>query len=163
MASKGLLDGKKVLIVDDELDVLDLMEELLPSCDVRKASSFTEGKELLETEYFDIAILDIMGVNGFKLLELANERGVIAVMLTAHALRPENIIRSYREGAASFLPKDEMRQIATFLSIILEAKGKGYDYWWRWLERWESFYDQKFGPDWRKKDEDFWKKFSTKT
>lgn len=163
MASSDLLDGKKILVVDDEPDVLDLLEELLPKCDVRKASSFTEGKELLKKEYFDIAILDIMGVDGFKLLEVANQQKVMAVMLTAHALRPENIVRSYREGAASFFPKEEMKDLSTFLSIILEAKEKGVDSWWRWLDRWEAFYDERFGPDWKKPDEEFWRKFSSKT
>lgn len=59
----SLLDYKRVLIVDDEPDVLDMLEELLPMCDVVKASSFDRGKELLETQYFDIATLDIMGIN----------------------------------------------------------------------------------------------------
>ena len=30
MSEKGLLDGKKILIVDDEPDVLESLEELLP-------------------------------------------------------------------------------------------------------------------------------------
>jgi len=39
----------------------------------------------LQTRPFDIAILDIMGVDGYGLLRVAKERGVVAVMLTAHA------------------------------------------------------------------------------
>ena len=46
MAETSLLDYKRVLIVDDEVDVLDTLEELLPMCDVVKAASFEEGKEL---------------------------------------------------------------------------------------------------------------------
>jgi CheY-like chemotaxis protein len=34
MAERTLLDGKKILIVDDEPDVLDSLEELLTMCDV---------------------------------------------------------------------------------------------------------------------------------
>ena len=105
MTNKNRLDGKKILIVDDEPDVLETLEELLSMCDVSKASSFEEAKKLLDFEYFDLAILDIMGVDGFELLEIARERDVIAVMLTAHALSPENIVKSYKEGAASYLPK----------------------------------------------------------
>ena len=105
---KSLLKGKKVLIVDDEPDVLDTLEELLSDCDLKKASTFEEAKALLEKEPFDIAVLDIMGVNGYKLLDIAKEKKVVPVMLTAHALSPENIVKSYREGAASYLPKDEM-------------------------------------------------------
>ncbi len=159
MTSENRLDGKKILIVDDEPDVLETLEELLSMCDVSRASSFEEAKELLELEYFDLAILDIMGVEGFELLEIAREKGVIAVMLTAHALSPENIVKSYKEGAASYLPKEEMANITTFLEEILEAKEKGKHFWWRWLDRWGSYYDKKFGEDWKDKDKEFWDKF----
>jgi DNA-binding NtrC family response regulator len=159
MTSKNRLEGKKILIVDDEPDVLETLGELLSMCDVSKASSFEEAKNLLEFEYFDLAILDIMGVEGFELLEIAREKGVIAVMLTAHALSPENIVKSYKEGAASYLPKEEMANISTFLEEILEAKEKGKHFWWRWLDRWGGYYDKKFGEDWKDKDKDFWDKF----
>lgn len=56
------LKYKRLLIVDDEPDVLETLEELLPMCDVVKASSFEEAKDLLEVQYFDIAVLDIMGL-----------------------------------------------------------------------------------------------------
>ncbi|UCB49388.1 MAG: response regulator [Deltaproteobacteria bacterium] len=159
MTSKKRLEGKKILIVDDEPDVLETLEELLSMCDVSKASSFEEAKKLLEFEYFDLAILDIMGVEGFELLEIARDKEVIAVMLTAHALSPENIVKSYKEGAASYLPKEEMANIATFLEEILEAKEKGKHFWWRWLDRWGTYYDKKFGEDWKDKDKEFWDKF----
>ena len=75
MNEKTLLDGKRVLIVDDEPDVLDSLEELLSMCDVSRATSFEAAKALLETKPFDLAVLDIMGVQGYKLLDLALVRG----------------------------------------------------------------------------------------
>lgn len=154
-----LLKYKRVLIVDDEPDVLETLEALLPMCDVVKASTFDEGKKLLESQYFDIAILDIMGVEGYKLLEIANSRQVIAVMLTAHALSPEDTTKSFKEGAASYVPKEKMAEIKTYLNDILEAKEKGKSFWWRWFDRFAAYYDNKFGPDWKEVDEEFWKKF----
>lgn len=160
MEREDLLTGKRILIVDDEPDVLETLNELLPMCQVMKASNFEEGKKLLETQYFDMAILDIMGVDGYRLLEIANKRKVIAVILTAHALSPDNIVKSYKEGAASYIPKDEMTNITTFLNDILEAKEAGKSFWWRWLMRLStSYWEEKFGPDWQKDHEDFWKKF----
>ena len=159
MQENKLLEGKKVLIVDDEQDVLDVLEQMLPMCDVSKASNFEGAKKLLEDEHFDMAILDIMGVDGYELLRIANEKGIIAVMLTAHALTPNNIIRSFKEGAASYLPKEELANIVTFLNEILEAKRKGKNPWWRWLERWASFYDKKFGSGWQDEHKDFWERF----
>jgi DNA-binding NtrC family response regulator len=160
MSEKELIDGQKILIVDDEPDILKTMEELLPMCDLTTASTFEEGREYLEQQEFDIAILDIMGVDGYRLLEIAGSKGVIPVMFTAHALSPEHTIKSYKEGAASYVPKEEMGKIRVFLNDIMEAKEKGKNFWWRWLNRLGPFYDRTFGSDWKKKDEEFWKKLT---
>ena len=154
------LPNKRILIVDDEPDVLESLKELLPMCDVVEATNFEDGKKLLETEYYDMAILDIMGVEGYKLLEIANEKKVIAVMLTAHAFSPEDTAKSYKEGAASYVPKEKIAQITTYLNDILEAKEKGKSSWWRWFDRFASIYDKKFGPDWKISDKEFWEKFN---
>jgi DNA-binding NtrC family response regulator len=159
MADKNLLDGKKILVVDDEPDVLDTLEGLLSMCEVKKASSFKEAARLLEAEAFDIAILDIMGVDGYKLLEIAKKKKVISVMLTAHALSVDNTVKSFKEGAASYLPKDEMGNITVYLNDILEARETGEHSWWRWLDRLGAYYERKFGPDWQNKDKEFWDRF----
>jgi hypothetical protein len=78
-----------------------------------------------------MTILDIMGVDGYTLLEIATHRKVTAVMLTAHALSPENVGKSYKEGAASYLPKEEMANIASFLNDVLDAIEKGKNPWIR--------------------------------
>jgi DNA-binding NtrC family response regulator len=160
MAERTLLDGKKILIVDDEPDVLDSLEELLTMCDVSRASSFEEAKALLESQPFDLAVLDIMGVQGYKLLDLALEREVISIMLTAHALSPEETVKSYKKGAAFFVPKDRLAEIATFLNDVLEAKEKGYHHWARWLDRLGPYYDRRFGSDWKDTDREFWEKLA---
>ena len=48
MEKKNMLDGKRILIVDDEPDVLESLVELLSMCQVTKASTFDEAKEMLE-------------------------------------------------------------------------------------------------------------------
>ncbi len=149
MPEQDLLAGKRVLIVDDEPDVLETLEELLPMCHVTRASSFDEAKHFLETERFDLAVLDIMGVAGFKLLEIANRRQVMAVMLTAHALSTESLLQSYRKGAASYIPKDEMRHIASFLNEILAAYARGKSPWSEWIERLAAYWKRRFGYDLR--------------
>ena len=62
MSKEKILEGKRILIVDDEPDILDVLEESLNTCDITRASSFSSAKEMLETKVFDLAILDIMGV-----------------------------------------------------------------------------------------------------
>jgi len=160
VSKKDLIDGQRILIVDDEPDILKTLEDLLPTCDITTVTTFEEGKECLELQEFDFAILDIMGVDGYRLLEIAGDKGVIPVMLTAHALSPEHTIKSYKGGAASYVPKEEMAKIRVFLNDIMEAKEEGKNFWWWWLDRLGPFYDRTFGPDWKKKDEEFWKKLT---
>ena len=117
------------------------------------------ARQLLETQPFDIAVLDIMGVNGFALLEIARKRNIIAVMLTAHALSPEHTIKAYNGGAAYYIPKDEMANITVFLTDALEAIEKGKSTWSRWLDRFDNYYRKKFDKDWKDKEKDFWRSF----
>ena len=159
LMEKNQLEDKRILIVDDEPDILDTLEELLSGCAVVKAFSFDEAKRLLENQYFDMTILDIMGVDGYALLDIAREKKVVAVMLTAHALSPEDTAKSYKKGAAYYVPKDEMGDIKVFLNDILQAEKEGKSPWSQWLMRFSSFYEKRFGPEWQEKDKAFWDKF----
>lgn len=159
MNVKKIIEGKRILIVDDEKDVLDSLTELLDICKLDCALSFEEGKDLLEKNEYDVAILDIMGVRGFELLALTRERKVPALMLTAHALSEENLKKSAEEGAAYYAPKDEMVNIETFVADIITAMEKRKNPWVRWFERLGGFYDNRFkGTRWREESDEFWKK-----
>ena len=159
MNAKSLLEGKKILLVDDEPDVLDTLQDLLIECETERAISFEEAKQLLETRTYDMTILDIMGVAGYDLLDIAHARGITAVMLTAHALSPDNIERSYKQGAAYYIPKEEMVNITTFLEDILDALDKGQNTWKRWFDRLGSYRERHVGPNWQRGDEIFWERF----
>jgi DNA-binding response OmpR family regulator len=157
-AKEDILKGKKVLIVDDEPDVLDTLEELLSMCQVVKATSFEEAKQYLKKQSFDMAILDIMGVNGYDLLDIAVAKKVTAVMLTAHALSPEDMMKSFKCGAAFYMPKDKISDMVSFLTKILEAKKKGKSTWIPFMGWAEAYYNAKYGPKWEACDMEFWKK-----
>ncbi len=160
MSKTSILDGKKILIVDDEIDVLSVLEELLSMCQVKKASTFQEAKDLLEKESFDLAVLDIMGVDGYKLLQIAKKRNITAVMLTAHAFTPDNLVKSIRSGADSYIPKDEIANITDFLEDVLLSKEKGEDPWKPWHERLPtSYFEKRWGAAWQDTDKEFWERF----
>jgi len=159
METKTLLKRKKVLIVDDEPDILDVLTELLSTCMVDRASTFEEAKELLESEYYDVAVLDIMGVQGFELLQIAKQKDIPALMLTAHDLNKESLKKSAEEGASYYVPKEEIGKIAVFVADVLEAREKGKNPWVRWFERLGAFFDQSknfSGPNWREQQKKFW-------
>ena len=76
MEKNHLLEGKRILIVDDEPDVLETLADLLTICVVKTASTFDQAKTLLESQYFDIAILDIMGGRGIRIIKnMQREQG----------------------------------------------------------------------------------------
>jgi len=156
MEPNKILKGKRVLVVDDEQDVLYMIIDLLEMCKIDTASSFERAKELLETNYYDIAILDIMGVRGYDLLKIAREREVPALMLTAHALSKEDLKKSAEEGASFYAPKDEINNIELYVADVLEAKEKNKNVWAKWYERLSGFCDKRFGPNWREQDREFW-------
>lgn len=156
MEPHKILIGKRVLVVDDEEDILQLLTDLLDMCKIDTASSFEQAKELLENNYYDIAVLDIMGVKGYDLLKIANEKQVPALMLTAHALSKEDLKKSAEEGASFYAPKDEINKIDVFVADVLEAKEKNKNIWAKWYERLSGFCDKRFGPNWREQDREFW-------
>jgi DNA-binding NtrC family response regulator len=159
MTDENILTGKKILIVDDEPDILDSLEDLLTMCEVTKAGNFEDAKTCMERQTFDMAVLDIMGVSGYELLEVAVRRDLPAVMLTAHALTPDNIVKSYKKGAAYFLPKEKMADIATFLADVFEARAKGENTWDSWMSRLAGYCEKTFGAKWMDPNKDFWEKF----
>ena len=159
MADDDIIKGKKILAVDDEADVLESIVEILDECDVDTASDFESAKELLQRKVYDAAILDIMGVNGFSLLEIASDKNIPALMLTAQGLNPDNLVGSIKLGAKSYIPKEKMSELDFYLKEIFVAQEKGIEKPGNWFTRLGSFFDNRFGPGWKNKDKKFWEEF----
>ena len=129
-------------------------------CEVVKASSFEEAQELLESQQFDLVILDIMGVDGYELLDIATRKKIPAVMLTAHAWSPDNLVRSIKEGAVSYLPKEELTNITDYLNDVLIAQREDRDPWKSWHDRLPaSYFEKRWGAAWKDTDREFWDTF----
>ena len=163
--ANSILNGKLILAVDDEQDVLTVLEEEIkeacPDSRFDKASTYEEAVERMISLTYDVVILDIMGVRGFDLLELAVTRKFPVAMLTAHALTPEALKRSFEMGARAYLPKERLGEIIPFLEDMLK-----YEYlpgWKRLLEKMEGFFNERWGQYWKKSEEEFWRKFDEKT
>ncbi|WP_028326188.1 response regulator [Desulfatirhabdium butyrativorans] len=150
------LNGKRILVVDDEPDILDTIEDILSMCTITKASGFEEAKAVLETTALDLALLDIMGVDGYELLAIAKAHGIPSVMLTARALTVDDVKKSYVEGASFYIPKEELAHIDAFLNEIFEDIAAGNNPWRRWMKKMGGFCERTFGKKWQQKDPDFW-------
>lgn len=144
--------GKRILIVDDEKDVLETLVELLADCKIDMASSYEQAAKMLDKNYYDLAILDIMGVDGYGLLDKAKEKDIPALMLTAHALSADNMLKSAEKGAAYYAPKEELVNIKAIVAEVIDAIENRKSTWERMMTRLAGFYDKRFnGPDWRDK------------
>jgi len=159
MTKESALKDKVILVVDDEPDVLETLEGVLDMCLVHKASDYDTALQYLLSYTYDIVILDIMGVNGFELLKTSVSRNFPTVMLTAHALSPESLKESIKLGAVSFLPKEKIPELNTFLEDVVLGEGKPV--WKKLFDKLEQYFSKRFGPDWKEKDR-FFKEFETR-
>lgn len=159
MDSQQILENKTILVVDDEPDILETLEELLYMCAVDKASTFEEAIALLKKNTYDAAVLDIMGVDGYRLLKITSKMDVPTVMLTAHALTPDNLKNAIEQGADAYIPKDKLADIALYVADILQARKEGKRAHATWFSLLKPAFDKLFGEGWEKPDRDFWDEF----
>ncbi|MFZ0243228.1 MAG: response regulator [Desulfobacterales bacterium] len=150
------IQGKQILIVDDEPDILETLADELAICKVVTAATFEAAKEKLETQRFDAAILDIMGVRGYDLLRIAVSRAIPAIMLTAHALTADDFIESIKTGAYAYVPKDEMTDITYYLADTLRAQQERSAKPSGWFSKLKPYFIKKFGPEWLDRVKDLW-------
>ena len=158
--STSYLKGKTILAVDDEEDILETIEDILEESNIDKARDYESASRKIAENRYDLVILDIMGVDGLKLLEEAVERNIPAVMLTAHAINPETLLASIQKGAISYLPKETLTELDDLLNTLLAAHEAGEPPWKLLFKKLGNYFDERFGKDWKDKDSDFWSDFA---
>ena len=158
--NSSLLAGKRILAVDDEADILETIVDILDMAEVDAVRDFATASEKLRRGYYDLAILDIMGVDGLTLLDISVARGIPTVMLTAHAITPDALMASIRKGAIAYLPKETLVELDDFLDDLLAAQAAGRPPWKLLFDRLGAYFDERFGPGWKKKEQAFWSDFS---
>ena len=160
--SEGLetLEGLHILAVDDEPDVLESMVDVLEDAKVDTAESFEAALAKLEVNSYDLAILDIMGVNGQELLSETVKRDIPTVMLTAHAVSVETLKDSVNKGALAYLPKAELANLDALLVDLLATARRGGSTWQLLFDRLGDFFERAFGPKWAENDDpNFWRMY----
>ncbi len=157
--TKSFLKDKHILAVDDEQDIIETIQEILDTATVDVAKDYETASEKIFNTRYDLAILDIMGVNGIKLLEECVQRDIPAIMLTANAMNPESLIESIKKGAVSYLSKEHLSELDTLIDEFMGAKSQGKPTWKLLFDRLGDHFDLRFGDNWKDENRDFWDDF----
>ena len=160
MPTSDTLTDKVILAVDDEEDVLAVIEEDLTQAaniTLHTATTFEKAQDYLLSYTYELVILDIMGVRGFDLLEVAHKMGFPVVMLTARVFTPDALRKSIELGARAYLPKENLGSLVPFLEDVLKLSYQSA--WKKAFDHVATLFNSKFGSDWRKSEEKFWEDF----
>ena len=154
------LKDKHILAVDDEKDILETIQEILNDTKVDLAQDYDTASNMISKTRYDLAILDIMGVNGIKLLEECVKRKIPAIMLTANSMNPASLVESIKKGAISYLSKEHLSELDSLINALLNAREEGKSTWKLLFDKLGSYFDKRFGKNWKDDDKEFWKKFN---
>lgn len=110
--------GRRILIVDDEMDTLDACAQTLgrEGYEVETSDSALKALEMIKSHQYDVAITDLKmpKMDGIELLKAIKKADpdVAVVMITGYATI-ETAVESMKEGAYDYIPKpftpDELR------------------------------------------------------
>lgn len=104
------MTAKKVLIVDDEADICELIEITLMRMDItsQSALNLNDAKFLLDSEHFDLCLTDMRlpDGNGIELVEHVqkNYKDLPIAVITAHG-NMESAVHALKAGAFDFVSK----------------------------------------------------------
>ena len=156
----SIIAGKKILAVDDEPDILEIIEEILDEAALDTTRDFDSAAKMLADKKYDLAILDVMGVDGLSLLEICVKKGIPAAIFTAHAMNVQTFQEVIENGAVSFLPKERMVDLHHFISELLAALESGKEPWRILFDELAVYFDEKFGSSWKEENKEFWDEFT---
>jgi len=156
--TRSIFEGKQILAVDDDPDILEVLEEEIleacPNCRFDKATTYIQAVERMLSLTYDLVILDIMGVRGLDLLELAVSRTFPVVMLTLHPANPEGLKYLFKMGVHAFISKEKLGEAVPLLEDVLRHEYKPG--WQKVLEKLGKYLSGRWREDWAGMEERIW-------
>lgn len=121
------MEKKRILVAEDERPIAKAMELKLnhSGFDVRVAFDGEEALKILETEKFDLILLDLVmpKMNGFQTLQEIKNRGIeTPVVVSSNLSQEEDLKKAQDLGAIDFLIKSDT-QISEIVERIKEYVG----------------------------------------
>ena len=123
----------KILVVDDEAPVRDLLGDLFKKEDCLPVGcgSGEEALTILKEETFDVVLLDIKlpGMSGLDVLKEIRQKytKLPVVMITGFGFDEELFSKSKQLGCCGYIGKNMpvAQIIVTFMQLVKEAKERG--------------------------------------
>ncbi|HEX5692720.1 MAG TPA: response regulator, partial [Roseiflexaceae bacterium] len=128
MATEANTSQERILIIDDESGIRDLLTEFLTEegYSVESVSSSNEAQTKLKNDAnFDLLLLDLQlggGPDGLQVLERLRKAGneIPVIMMTAHGTS-SSAIRAMQMGAYDYLPKPfELDEVLVVVRRLFE-------------------------------------------
>lgn len=118
----------KILIVDDEKSICDLIDINLSAAGYhcRSVQDGLEAIDLIESENFDLILLDIMlpGADGFDIMEYIRPMRIPVIFITAkHEVRDR--VKGLKLGAEDYLVKPfDVVELVARVEVVLRRYNK---------------------------------------
>jgi response regulator RpfG family c-di-GMP phosphodiesterase len=105
-----VIDGSKILLVDDNVDIINALSDFLTlnGCSVLVAPTGKKALELLSKNDVEVVILDVRlpDTNGIALLDTIKvENPTVAVIIVTGYYNPSYVVEAMKKGASDFLTK----------------------------------------------------------
>ncbi len=120
----------KILIIEDEIAICDLLKIELQAqgyhCEV--ANDGEKGADLLETNQYDLVLLDIMlpKVDGYELLEYIKQIAEIPTIFITAKTQTADKIKGLKKGADDYITKPfEIGELIARIEAVLRRYQKG--------------------------------------
>mgnify|MGYP005752705121 FL=1 len=98
----------EILIVEDDRQIENLIKVNLKDAGYKCTCAYDciEAGDLVERQYFDLVLLDIMlpGISGYELFDYIREKEIPVIFLTAKA-QVKDIVKGLKMGAEDYLTK----------------------------------------------------------
>jgi DNA-binding response OmpR family regulator len=130
MPSETAVKGGRILVVDDERNIVRLLEAYLSRHGHSVATAFDgwEALDRVKQEKFDLLILDVMMpfMDGFEVLKNLRKDPATAdipvIILTAKSA-DQDVFEAYHLGAHMFLSKPvDLDELALFVRQLIDSK-----------------------------------------
>lgn len=129
-----ILEGKRILVVDNEREILNMVSQALAASEVVAVGNADEARPLIARESFDLVILDTARANGCALLDDCHANKLPAAMLTPREVEVRRLNEAMKRGAKSFFPRDDVQRLSKSVADLLEHLEKE-TYWTRLSRR----------------------------